>query len=167
MTDIVITHKVITQNECRTQQSTMSTLSYDSLISSSKSVDKEFQSYHTQGDNLCLPILRLGTPPSRNIPKHHQQLVSKSKPAMAYNRSKLMLYPSWRHVGATNDSCNDFFRELDRRITLVSDDVFESQYLFKRLSILIQSNDSTSLCCASPFHPSFELPRINGHYGCF
>ena len=55
------------------------------------------------------------------------------------------------NLGAMNDSCFDFFRELSRRITLISGDVFESWYLFQRLSILIQRFNSVLL------HTSFSL----------
>jgi len=55
------------------------------------------------------------------------------------------------NLGAMNDSCYDFFRELGQRITLVSGDVFESRYLFQRLSILIQRFNSVLL------HESFSL----------
>ena len=49
---------------------------------------------------------------------------------------------------------HDFFRELDRRTTFISGDVFEPRYLFHRLSILIQRFNSVLL------HESFspELP---------
>ena len=58
------------------------------------------------------------------------------------------------NLGAMNDSCYDFFCELGRRITLISDDVYEWRYLFQRLSILIQRFNSVLL------HESFspELP---------
>ena len=59
------------------------------------------------------------------------------------------------NLGAMNDSCYDFFRELGRRITLISGDVFESRYLFQRLSILIQRLNSVLL------HESFSLELCN------
>ena len=47
------------------------------------------------------------------------------------------------NLGAMNDSCYDFFRELGH-----SNDMFSR-------AILFQLNDSTLFCCMSPFRPSF------------
>ena len=69
------------------------------------------------------------------------------------NLTSLYLFQSIAidNLGAMNDSCYDFFRELGRRITLISGDIFESRYLFQRLSILIPRFNSVLL------HESFSL----------
>ena len=57
------------------------------------------------------------------------------------------------HLGAMNDS--RFFRELGRRIQLISGVVLESRHPFQRLSILIQRFNSALLHESfTPEHPS-------------
>ena len=50
------------------------------------------------------------------------------------------------NLDTMNKSFNDFFRELDRRIVLGSDDFFESRCLFQRLSFF---NSTIRLCLAA------------------
>jgi len=63
-------------------------------LRSSRSVVKEFRSYPTRGDNLWLPILRLGTPHSRNIPKR----IFANCSLVSQNQQWRVTAESWRHA---------------------------------------------------------------------
>jgi hypothetical protein len=58
------------------------------------------------------------------------------------------------NLGVMNASAYDFFRELGRKIALISGDIFETRFLFQRISILVQRFNSVLL------HESF-LPQFH------